>query len=149
MEVKYTNNRQGAARNGRQNQGPGERRIPFPREKLKPKKLEEDIMLVLNEALQKAGEPASVRFGRVEYSQSGAISALLTEKANASVLLKTRMNILIRAPKTIEPAVKRAKVLEHWKRLKVHGMPLEKYLGEGKMELFKRGIESSTCIELK
>ena len=39
--------------------------------------------------------------------------------------------------------------LERWHRLKVHGMSLERYLGEGKMELVKREIESSTGIRLK
>ena len=38
---------------------------------------------------------------------------------------------------------------EHWYRLKVHGMPLERYLGEGKMELFEQEVESSTGIQLK
>lgn len=40
-------------------------------------------------------------------------------------------------------------VLEHWQRLKVHGMSLERYLGAGKMELLKREVESSTVIKLK
>ena len=40
-------------------------------------------------------------------------------------------------------------ILEHWQRLKVHGMPLERYLGEGKMELLKREVESATGIQLK
>lgn len=70
-------------------------------------------MLALNEALQRAGEPASIRCSRVRYSQSDAISALLTERADALDLLKMRMNILIRAAKTIDPAVKRAGAVEH------------------------------------
>lgn len=40
-------------------------------------------------------------------------------------------------------------VLENLQRLKVHGMPLERYLGEGKMELLKKEVESATGIELK
>lgn len=40
-------------------------------------------------------------------------------------------------------------ILEHWQRLKIHGMLLERYLGEGKMELLKREVESSTGIQLK
>lgn len=110
---------------------------------------EEDIMLTLNEALQKAGEPTSIRFSRVSYSQPGAISALLTEKGDAIELLKTRTNVLIRAAKTVDRAVIGAEALEHWQRLKVHGMLLSRYLGEGKMELLKREVESSTGIRLK
>lgn len=40
-------------------------------------------------------------------------------------------------------------ILEHWQRLKVHGMPLKRYLGEGKMEVLKREVESATGIELR
>ena len=83
------------------------------------------------------------------YSQSGAISALLTEKADATELLKTRINILSRVAKTVDQAVIGAEVLERWYWLKVHVMSLERYLEEGKMDLFKREVESFTGIRLK
>ena len=57
--------------------------------------------------------------------------------------------MLIRAAKTVDPAVAGVEILEHWQRLKVHGMSLERYLGEGNMELLKREVESSTGIQLK
>ena len=59
-----------------------------------------------------------------------------------------RKNILIRATKMVNAAVI-GEALEHWHRLKVHGMPLERYLGEGKMELFRKEVELSTGIQLK
>ena len=107
-------------------------------------KSEADLMLVLNEALQQAGEETSLRFIRVRYAPSGAISALLSEKADAGQLLPRRSNLLIRAVKAVDPAVVGIEILEQWQRLKVHGMPLERYLGEGKMELLKREVESAT-----
>lgn len=110
---------------------------------------EADIMLALNEALQKAGKGLDTRFCRVRYAPSGAISALLTEKRNAGLLIPRLSNLLIRAAKTVDPTVVRVEVLEHWQRLKVHGMSQERYLGAGKMELLKREVESSTGIELK
>ena len=106
-------------------------------------------MLALNEALQQAGEEKSIRFSRVGYAPSGAVSALLNEKADAGQLIPRRSNLLIRAVKSIDPAVVGVEILEHWQRLKVHEMPLERYLGEGKMELLKREVESSTGIQLK
>lgn len=148
-KVKYTNKKHGTTKKGAQNQEPGGKRILFPREEAKAKRSEEDIMLALNEALQKVGEPASIRVSRIGYSQSGAILTLLTEKADARELLKKHKNILIRAAKTVDVAVIGAEALEHWYRLKVHGMPLGRYLGEGKMKLFKREVESSTGIQLK
>ena len=47
---------------------------------------ESDLMLVLNEALQKVGEGSDTRFSRIRYAPSGSVSALLTEKANAVLL---------------------------------------------------------------
>ena len=63
------------------------RRILFPRKSGGQLKSEADIMLALNEALQKTGIESKVRFSRVRYAPSGSISALLTEKADATMLL--------------------------------------------------------------
>ena len=106
-------------------------------------------MLTLNKALQQAGEETSLRFIRVRYAPSGAISALLSEKADAGQLLPWRSNLLIRAVRALDPAVVGIEIPEHWQRLKDHGMPLERYLGEGKMELLEREVESATGIQLK
>ena len=106
-------------------------------------------MLVLNEALQQANIPPYIRFSKVGYSQSGAISGLLTEKSNAEELLAEYSTTLIRAAKSVDEGVIGVEILERWHRLKVHGMPLVRYLGEGKMELLCREIESSTGIKLK
>lgn len=125
------------------------RRILFPREISGQHKSEADLMLVLNEALQKAGETQDIRFSRVRYAPSGAISALLTEKADAGLLVPRWSNLLIRAAKSVDASVVGIEILEHWQRLKVHGMPLERYLGDGKMDLLRREVESSTGIQLK
>lgn len=89
--------------------------------------------------------PAYVRFSKVGYSQSGAISGLLTEKSNAEDLIRDYLTILIRAAKSVDERVIEVEALKRWYRLK----PLTCYLGEGKMELHYREIESSTGIRLK
>ena len=43
----------------------------------------------------------------------------------------------------------RAEGLEHWQQLKMHGMPLGRYLGKGEMEFLKREVELSTGVKLK
>lgn len=121
------------------------RRILFPREILAQHKSEADLMLVLNEALQKAGKTQDVRFSRVRYAPSGVISALLTEKANAGLLVPQWSNLLIWTAKSVVGI----EILEHWQRLKVHGLSLERYLGDGKMNLLKREVELSIGIQLK
>ena len=125
------------------------RRILFPRKNGSQPKSEADMMLALNKALQKAGVETRVWFSRVRYAPSGAISALLTERADATMLLLLRANLLIQAAKTVDDAVVGVEILEQWQRLKVHGMLLKRYLEPGKMELLKREVESSTGIPLQ
>lgn len=84
-------------------------------------------MHAFNESLQKAGIPAYTRFSRVGYPQSGAISALLTEKSNAEELINNHSNILIRAAKSVAEGIIGVEALEHWQPLKVHGMSLARY----------------------
>lgn len=128
---------------------PEKRRVIFRRGPSSSQKSEADLMLALNESLQKAGIPAYTRFSRVGYSQSGAISAVLTERSNAEELISNDSNILIRAAKSVDERVIGVEAFERWQRLKVHGMSLARYLGEGKMEIVCREIESSTGIQLK
>ena len=144
-KVVYKNQKQQATKPNLKMEDQG-RRILFP-QVAGQQKSGADLMLALNEALQKAGE--ETRFCRVRYSPSGAISTLLTEKANAGLFIPRLSNVLIRAAKTVDQAIVGVEILEHWQRLKVHGMSLERYLGEGYMELLKREVESSTGIQLK
>ena len=111
--------------------------------------LKADLMLALNEEVQRAGESLEMCFCQVKYSFSGTVSALLTKKANAGLLIPRLSNALIRAAKTVDAAIVGVEILEHWQRLKVHGMSLEKYLEEGKIEILKREVKSSTGIQLK
>lgn len=83
------------------------------------------------------------------YLQFGAISGLLTEESNAKQLISRHSNIFIRATKAVDSGVTAVETLERWQQLKIHGMSLARYLGERKMEVFFREIESSTKIQLK
>ena len=79
----------------------------------------------------------------------GAISGLLIEKSNAEDLLKDHTITLIWATKLVDKEVIGVEALERWHRLKIHGMPLMRYLGKGKIKLFYREIKSFTRIKLK
>lgn len=46
----------------------------------------------------------------------------------------------------MDAAIVGIEILEHWQGLKVQGMLLERYLGEGNMELIKREVEFLTGI---
>ena len=95
-------------------------------------------MFVLNESLQKTGVPAYIRFSRVGYAQSGAISALLTEKSSAEDLVREHSNLLIRATKSVDERVIGIEALERWQRLKLHGISLAQYLEKGKWSCFAK-----------
>lgn len=110
---------------------------------------EANLMLALNEVLQKAGKAIYTQFCQVRYFSSGAISAILTEKANARVLIPRLSNVFIQASKTVDPAVVRAEILQHWQCLKVHRMSLETYPSKKSMTLLKWEVESSIGIQLK
>ena len=109
-------------------------------------KSEADLILTLNKLLQKARVLAYIRFSKMRYLQSRAISALLTKKSNAEKLINSYLNILIKAAKSIDKRVVGVEVFEHWQQLKVYGMSLARYLGEEKIEVLCREIESSTEI---
>ena len=91
---------------------PEKRRVIFRQELLSPQKLEADLMLTLNKSIQKTGVPAYTRFSKVGYLQSGAISALFTEKSNAKELINIHSNILMRAAKSVDKGVVEVEALE-------------------------------------
>ena len=74
---------------------PEKRGVIFWKEVIFSHRSEADLMLVLNELLQRAGIPAYTRFSKMRYSQSGAISRLLIEKSNTENLIKDHSNALI------------------------------------------------------
>lgn len=51
--------------------------------------------------------------------------------------------------KTVNAAVIGTEALEHWQWVKVHRMPLGRYLSEEKMELLRREVELSIGVQLK
>lgn len=88
---------------------------------------EADLMLVLNESLQKSGIPVYTRFNKVGYLQLGAIFALLMEKSSAENLVRDHSNMLIRAVKSIDKKVICIQALEQWQKLKVYEISLAQY----------------------
>lgn len=121
----------------------------FPQKGNAEQKSEADLILALNKALQKAGVGAKIRFCRIRYAQSGSILALLTEQADAAMLLPQYSNLLIEAAKSVDQSVIGVEILQHRQRSKILGMALVRYVGPGKIELLKRDVESTTGISLK
>ena len=104
-------------------------------------------MLALNKALQKAGE--KTRFCKVRYSPFRAVSVFVTKKLNTGSIVPRLSNLLISATKTVDQAIIGVTILKQWQRLTMYGMSLQRYQGEGSIELLKGKVESSTSIQLK
>lgn len=114
------------------------RRILFPRKSGRQLKSEADLMLALNKALQKAGVERKVRFSRVRYAPSGSISALLIEKADATMLFPQRSNLLIQAAKSVDDAVVGVEILETMATPESSWNVIGKILGAGKIRVVKK-----------
>lgn len=104
-------------------------------------------MSALNKALQKTEK--EMRFCKIKYSLSKAVSTLFIKKVNARLIVPWLSNILIWAVKTLNQAIIRVEILKHWQRLEVHEISLEKYLDKRSMDLLKCKIEFSMGIILK
>lgn len=128
---------------------PEKRRVIFQHEPIFAQNSKADLILVVNESLQKAGILVYTRFSRVGYLQLRAISALLTEKSSAKNLVRNHFNILIRTAKSVNEKIIGIEALERWQSLKIHGMSLAQYLGDRKIELLRQEIKLSTGIQLK
>ncbi len=63
--------------------------------------------------------------------------------------MKDHSNMLIKAAKSVDKRIIDVEALGCWQRLKIHGMSLAQYLGEGKMEVLCQEVKSSTRIKLK
>lgn len=69
--------------------------ILFPQKNSNQFKSEADLMLALDETLQKAGVKAKVQFSRVQYISSRSILVLFIEKTATTMLISSRSNLLI------------------------------------------------------
>lgn len=99
--------------------------------------LKADLMLVLNETLQKTGKKVNICFFQVRYVLSGVVFVLLIKKTNAGLLIPRLSNAFIQARKIIDTVIIRVKVLKYQQCLKIHGISLDKYLDNRKIELVK------------
>lgn len=92
-------------------------------------------MFALNEILKQADVLAYIRFSKIGYSQSSAISGLSIEKLDTENLLKDHSTTLIQVVKSRDKKVINVKALEPWYRPKVNRMSLLHYLKKRNMEL--------------
>jgi hypothetical protein len=82
------------------------------------------------------------------YSSSGAITVLLEKGALGSMLLPAYRDLLVTATRQADPAIISAELPEQWYRVKIHGVPIRRYVSCG-LALAREEIEVGTEVRLK
>ncbi|BCR87741.1 uncharacterized protein ACHE_40305A [Aspergillus chevalieri] len=126
------------------------RRFLFRREggKAAPRSEREDIILAINRAVAKAHFPAFIRVVDAGYTNTGVITILLEKGTLGSMLLPDYKDLLVTAAWQADPAVISVELPEQWYRVKVHGVPIKRYLTCG-LALAREEIELGTEYQLK
>jgi hypothetical protein len=120
-----------------------QRRVLFLRQDPAQQSDPRDIMLAINKALAQEGTSATVRLVGLRYTQRGHLSGLTVEHARAEDLLEYAARVTA-AARTLDPAIVEVEKTEKWRKLRVHGVSLDRYLGEGGLDLAKQEIELMT-----
>ena len=125
------------------------RRLLFRREggKAAPRSEREDVILAINRAVTKERFPAFVRVD-AGYTNTGAITILLEKGTLGSMLLPDYKDLLVTAARQADPAVISVELPEQWYHVKVHGVPIRRYLTCG-LALAREEIELGTEYQLK
>lgn len=126
------------------------RRLLFRREggKATPRSEKEDVILAINRAVAKERFPAFIRVVDAGYTNTGAITILLEKGTLGSMLLPDYKDLLVTAARQADPAVISVELPEQWYRVKVHGVPIRRYLTCG-LALAREEIELGTEYQLK
>lgn len=126
------------------------RRLLFRREggKAAPRTEKEDVILAINRAVAKEHFPAFIRVVDAGYTNTGAITVLLEKGTLGSMLLPNHKDLLVTAARQADPAVISVELPEQWYRVKVHGVPVRRYLTCG-LTLAREEIELGTEYQLK
>ncbi|ODM16205.1 hypothetical protein SI65_08204 [Aspergillus cristatus] len=96
--------------------------------KAAPRSEKEDIILAINRAVAKERFPAFIRVVDAGYTNTGAITILLEKGTLGSMLLPDYKDLLVTAARQADPAVISVELPEQWYRVKVHGVPIRRYL---------------------
>ena len=121
------------------------RRVGGP---IAPRADREEIILALNRVLARKGLPIFVRVVDAGYTETGAISVLLEKGALGTMVIPYYRDALMAAICPADPAVVSVELPEQWYRVKVHGVPLRRYLTFG-LGLAREEIELGTNYRLK
>jgi hypothetical protein len=92
--------------------------------------MDQEIASAINRALFHQKAPAHIRIMNTKRNAKGAITAITHPNSTAEMALHYR-DIIITAARTVDKGVMDVEENESWERLKIHRVPLARYMGEG------------------
>jgi hypothetical protein len=124
-----------------------QRRILFVRNSQSHQCDPRDIMFDVNKALAHARADVMVRLVKMKYTEKGNLSCVLSEHACAEDLLEYAPAVMPAAQKA-DHAVVDVEKTEKWRKLRVHGVALDRYMTESGLDLAREEIEVMTGSQL-
>ena len=85
------------------------------------------MLLALNKAIRQWGLPEHISLLKIGYTNTGAISCLLNEKAIALMLLPAYSDALMKVAIQFDTTITGIEQAEQWYRLRVHRVLLSRY----------------------
>jgi hypothetical protein len=106
-----------------------------------------DIMFEVNKALAHARAGVSVRLIKMGYTEKGNLTGVMGENACAEDLFAHAQAVMAVVQK-LDPEVVYMDKTEKWRKLRVHGVALDRYMVEGGLDLAREEIELMTGEQL-
>jgi len=95
-----------------------------------PNKMDQEIVSAINRARFHQQAPGHIRIINARRNARGAIAAITHQNATAEVTLRY-CDIIITAARTVDNGVVDGEENETWERLKIHAVPLVRYMRTG------------------
>jgi gas vesicle protein len=123
-----------------------DRKVIFPRDGYTPHPAsnQTDVLSEVNRALRREGVPDHIRLVKLRRNENGVLTGLVGDRTNATQFLLYRDTIL-RAARKADSGVIAVESNETWARLKIHGVPLHRYMKDDPAEglrLLREEIEA-------
>jgi len=96
----------------------------------RPNMMDEEIVSAVNRALFQQQPPAHVQIMNARRNARGTIPAITHQNATAEMALLSRV-IIIKTARTFGKGIIDVEGNESWERLKIHTIPLVRYIGKG------------------
>jgi hypothetical protein len=120
------------------------RKLIFRREGVDaPRADKADVILALNKMFHEKGFPNFARVVDAGYTTTGAIVVVLGEGTLNRILIEDYQDLLLTAVRRADSAVIAVEKPERWYRVKVHGVPVGRYMSLG-LGLARQEIETGS-----